>query len=99
MNGPLKFLTARKICSCSLQNSNHRKCVGGGGGGGGRKEWERSGVGRCFVLVFARIGPCDLIEYKKVAFFKLLFVYLRNLGVLKNSFKCAFYMESEFVGF
>ena len=83
MNGPLKFLTARKICSCSLQNSNHRKCVGGGGGGG-RKEWERSGVGRCFVLV---------------AFFKLLFVYLRNLGVLKNSFKCAFYMESEFVGF
>ena len=73
-------------------------CVGGGGGGG-RKEWERSGVGRCFVLVFARMRPCDLIEYKKVAFFKLLFVYLRNLGVLKNSFKCAFCMESEFVGF
>ena len=65
-------------------------CVGGSGGGGGRKEWERSGVGRCFVLVFARMRPCDLIEYKKVAFFKLLFVYLGNLGVLKNSFKCAF---------
>ena len=69
-------------------------------GGGGREEGVgRSGVGRCFVLVFARMRPCDLIEYKKLQFFKLLFVYLRNLGVLKNSFKCAFYMESEFVGF
>ena len=72
-------------------------CVGEGWGGG--EGVGRSGVGRCFVLVFARMRPCDLIEYKKVAFFKLLFVYLRNLGVLKNSFKCAFYMESEFVGF
>lgn len=68
--------------------------VGAGEGGVGR-----SGVGRCFVLVFARMRPCDLIEYRKLQFLKLLFVYLRNLGVLKNSFKCAFYIESEFVGF
>ena len=60
-------------------------CVDEGWGGG--EGVGRSGVGRCFVLVFARMRPCDLIEYKKVAFFKLLFVYLRNLGVLKNSFK------------
>ena len=54
MNGPLKFLTARKICSCSLQNSNHRKCVGGGGGGGGKegvgKKWGRELF--CFGGIF-----------------------------------------------
>jgi len=69
--------------------------IGGGGGERGRKRGARS----VFVLVFARMRPCDLIEYKKLQFFKLLFVYLRNLGVLKNSFKCALYIESEFVGF
>ena len=45
MNGPLKFLTARKICSCSLQNSNHRKCVGGGGGGGEGRSGKEVGSG------------------------------------------------------
>ena len=69
------------------------------GVGRGGEEVGRRRVGRCFVLVFARMRPCDLIEYKKLQFLKLLFVYLRNLGVLKNSFKCAFYIESEFVGF
>ena len=49
-------------------------CAGGGGGGGGGGVG-RSGVGRCFVLVFARMRPCDLIEYNKLQFFKLLFVY------------------------
>ena len=58
-------------------------CVGGGGGGGG-KGVQRSGVRRCFVLVFARMRQCDLIEYKKLQFLKLLFVYLRNLGVLRT---------------
>ena len=54
MNGPLKFLTARKICSCSLQNSNHRKCVGGGGGGGGGKE----GVGKKWGREMFCFGLC-----------------------------------------
>ena len=62
-------------------------CVDEGWGGGGGEGVGRSGVGRCFVLVFARMRPCDLIEYNKLQFLKLLFVYLRNLGVLKNSFK------------
>ena len=73
-------------------------CVDEGWGGGGEGVG-RSGCGRCFVLVFARMRPCDLIEYNKLQFLKLLFVYLRNLGVLKNSFKWAFYIESELVGF
>ena len=71
---------------------------GGEGGGGGRsgKKWGREMF--CFGLC-PRMRRCDLIEYNKLQFLKLLFVYLRNLGVLKNSFKWAFYIESEFVGF
>ena len=61
-------------------------CVGEGWGGGGRsgKKWGREMF--CFGLC-PRMRRCDLIEYNKLQFLKLLFVYLRNLGVLKNSFK------------
>ena len=41
-------------------------CAGGGGGGGGAG---RSGK------KWGRMRPCDLIEYNKLQFFKLLFVY------------------------
>ena len=56
MNDPLKFLTARKICSCSLQNSNHRKCVGGGGGGGGGEGRSGKEVGSGDVLFWSLPG-------------------------------------------
>ena len=73
-------------------------CVDEGWGGGGGKEWEEVGSGD---VLFWSLPGCvrDLIEYNKLQFLKLLFVYLRNLGVLKNSFKWAFYIESELVGF
>ena len=81
-------------------------CVGGGRGGGGGSGGEgggRSGVGRYFALVSARICSCDLnIGYKKLQLLKPLFVYLRSLGVLKNLFKwirALIQIESKFVGF
>lgn len=54
--------------------------------GRGGKEWEEVGSGD---VLFWSLPGCvrDLIEYNKLQFLKLLFVYLRNLGVLKNSFK------------
>ena len=74
-------------------------CVGEGWGEGGKK-WEEGGSGDVLFWSLPGCVHATLLSTISCNFLNCyLFTYETYLRVLKNSFKWAFYIESEFVGF
>ena len=69
-------------------------------GGKGEKEWEEVGSGDVLFWSLPGCVHATLLSTISCNFLNCyLFTYETYLRVLKNSFKWAFYIESEFVGF